>query len=67
MKCSLSHTVWEYKCHVVWGPKNSGRVIYGKLKSEIGLMLRNICKYKVVEVFEGMACFVYIRIPKLAT
>ena len=62
MKRSLSHTVWECKYHVVWVPKKRRKVIYGKLKSEIGLILRKLCKYKGVEVLEGMACLDHIHI-----
>ena len=36
---SLSHTTWECKYHVVFAPKYRRRVIYGKLKKEIGSIL----------------------------
>ena len=53
MKKSLSHTVWECKYHIVWVPKNRRRIIFGKLRKEIGTILRRLCEYKGVEVVEG--------------
>ena len=32
---SLSHTVWEYKYHVVWVAKKQRMIVYGKLRKEI--------------------------------
>ena len=53
MKKSLSHTVWECKYHIVWVPKNRRKIIFGKLRKEIGTILRRLCEYKGVEVIEG--------------
>jgi putative transposase len=62
MKKTLSHTVWECKYHIVWVPKNRRKVIYGRLKKEIGQILRKLCEYKGVEVIEGTACRDHIHI-----
>lgn len=62
MKKSLAHTVWECKYHVVWVPKRRRKVIYGKLKMEIGKILRRLCDYKGIEVLEGNACIDHIHI-----
>jgi putative transposase len=62
MKKSLAHTVWECKYHIVWVPKNRRKVIYGKLKKEIGQILRKLCEYKGVGVIEGTACIDHIHI-----
>ncbi|MGR3179374.1 MAG: IS200/IS605 family transposase [Candidatus Anammoxibacter sp.] len=62
MKRSLSHTVWECKYHIVWVPRRRRKIIYGKLKSEIGTILRRLCKYKGVEIVEGKACIDHIHI-----
>jgi putative transposase len=56
MKRSLAHTVWECKYHIVWVPKNRRKVICGKLKREIGNIVRKLCEYKGVAVIEGTAC-----------
>jgi putative transposase len=53
MKKSLSHTVWECKYHIVWVPKNRRKIIYGKLRKELGQILRRLCEYKGVEAIEG--------------
>lgn len=53
MKKSLSHTVWECKYHIVWVPKKRRKVIYGKLRKELGNILRKLSEYKGVEVIEG--------------
>ena len=56
MKKSLAHTVWECKYHVVWVPKKRRKVVYGRLRQEIGTLLRKLCEYKGVELLEGKAC-----------
>jgi putative transposase len=53
VKKSLSHTVWECKYHIVWVPKKRRKVIYGKLRKELGNILRRLSEYKGVEVIEG--------------
>ena len=52
----LSHTVWECKYHIVWIPKYRRKVIYGKLRKEIGATLRRLCDYKGIEIIEAQAC-----------
>ena len=53
---SLSHTKWNCKYHVVFAPKYRRLVIYGKLRIEIGKILRQLCGYKGVEIIEAEAC-----------
>mgnify|MGYP003555959313 FL=1 len=62
MKKSLLHTVWEYKYHVVLVPKKRRKIVYGKLRKEIGEILRRLSEYKGVEVIEGKACIDHIHI-----
>ena len=31
-------------------------MIYGKIKADIGIMLRKLCEYKEVEILEAEAC-----------
>ncbi len=50
---SLSHTKWNCKYHVVFAPKYRRQVIYGKLRLEIGKILRQLCAYKGVEITEA--------------
>ncbi len=37
---SLCHTVWDCKYHVVWIPKYRKKVLYGKLRKEIGPIIK---------------------------
>lgn len=53
---SLAHTKWECKYHGVFAPKYRRQVIYGKIKQDIGQMLRKLCEYKGVEIIEAEAC-----------
>jgi len=63
----LAHTVWDCKYHIVWIPKCRRKVIYGKLKADIGRILRRLCEYKGIEILEAKACVDHIhmclRIP----
>ena len=53
---SLAHTKWECKYHIVFAPKYRRQIIYGKIKADIGQMLRKLCEYKGVEIIEAEAC-----------
>ena len=53
---SLAHTKWNCKYHIVFAPKYRRQVIYGKIKRDIGIMLRKLCEYKQVEILEAEAC-----------
>ena len=53
---SLAHTKWNCKYHIVFAPKYRRQVIYGKIKGDIGVMLRKLCEYKGVEIIEAEAC-----------
>jgi len=39
---SLAHTKWNCKYHIVFAPKYRRKVIYGKIKEDIGRMLRQL-------------------------
>ena len=53
---SLAHTKWNCKYHIVFAPKYRRQIIYGKVKKDIGMMLRKLCEYKEVEIIEAEAC-----------
>ena len=55
-KNTLAHTTWECKYHVVFVPKYRRQIVYGKLKIEIGKILRTLCERKGVEIIEAEAC-----------
>ena len=52
---SLAHTTWNCKYHIVFAPKYRRQVIYGKIKVDIGNMLRKLCEYKGIEIIEAEA------------
>ena len=53
---SLAHTKWECKYHIVFAPKYRRQITYGKIKADIGQMLRKLCEYKGIEIIEAEAC-----------
>ena len=53
---SLAHTKWECKYHIVFAPKYRRQIMYGKIKADIGQMLRKLCEYKGIEILEAEAC-----------
>ena len=62
MKESLAHTVHECKYHGVFVPKLLRKVIYGRLRQEVGPILRRLCEYKGVGILEGKACMDHIHL-----
>ncbi|GHV85128.1 IS200/IS605 family transposase ISDha13 [Spirochaetia bacterium] len=52
---SIAHTKWECKYHVVIVPKYRHKVLYGKVKKKVGEILRELCRYKGIELLEGHA------------
>ena len=68
---SLAHTKWNCKYHIVFAPKYRRQVIYGKIKVDIGIILRKLCERKGVEIIEANACTDHIHMlvsvpPKLS-
>ncbi len=68
---SLSHTKWNLKYHIVFIPKYRRKEIYGKLRSDIGRIIRQLCEYKGVEIIEAHAMSDHIHMlvripPKIA-
>ena len=61
---SLAHTKWNCKYHIVFAPKYRRQVIYGKLKAEIGQILRKLCEQKEIEIIEANACPDHIHADK---
>ena len=53
---SLAHTKWNCKYHVVFAPKYRRQAIYGKIRKEIGKILRELCERKGIEILEAEAC-----------
>ena len=62
MSNNLVHSKWDCKYHIIWIPKYRRKVIYGKLRKEIGTILRRLCEYKGIEIIEGKACVDHLHI-----
>lgn len=52
---SLSHVRWECKYHVVITPKYRKKVFFGKMRRQIGAILRDLCRQRGIELLEGKA------------
>lgn len=52
---SQSHVRWYCRYHVVIVPKYRKKVIYGRLRKEIGEILRQLCEQYEIELVEGTA------------
>jgi putative transposase len=59
---SLSHVRWDCKYHVVFIPKYRKRVMYGKLRTKIGEIMRDLCRQKGLELLEGHALADHIHL-----
>ena len=53
---SLSHSRWRCKYHIVFAPKYRREVIYGKIKADVGKILRELCERKGVEIEAAECC-----------
>lgn len=51
----LSHCRWECKYHLVFIPKYRKKVLYGRLRNQVGKILRKLCEEKKLELLEGHA------------
>ncbi|WP_146548744.1 IS200/IS605 family transposase [Rummeliibacillus suwonensis] len=68
---SLAHTTWNCKYHIVFAPKYRRQIIYGKIRADVGKILRQLCDRKGVEIIEAEACPDHIHMlvsipPKLS-
>ncbi len=50
---SLSHARWDCKYHVVIIPKYRQRKLYGKFKTAVGDIIRDLCRQRGIELLEG--------------
>jgi putative transposase len=52
---SLSHVRWDCKYHVVFIPKYRQKILYGRLRRQVGRILRELSEQRGVELLEGHA------------
>ena len=68
---SLAHSKWNCKYHIVFAPKYRRQIIYGKIRVDIGVILRKLCEQKGVNIIEAETCTDHIHMlveipPKLS-
>ena len=71
MAQSLAHTKWNCKYHIVFTPKYRRKIIYYKLRTDIIDIIKELCKWKGVEIIEGhmMADHIHLLVsipPKMS-
>ena len=52
---SQAHVKWECKYHVVIIPKYRRKVLYGKIRRQVGAILRELCRQRNIGLLEGKA------------
>jgi putative transposase len=52
---NLSHVRWDCKYHVVILPKSRRRVSSGRRRRQVGVILRQLCRQRGIELVEGHA------------
>lgn len=50
---SLNHTKWECKYHIVWISMYRKKVLFGRIRKEMGAELRRLAKNRECEIVEG--------------
>ncbi len=58
---SLSHSKERCKYHIVFAPKYRRQAIYGKIKVDIGKILRKLTERKGAEIIEAECCSDHIH------
>ena len=53
---SLAHSTWNCKYHIVFAPKYRRMEIYGKIRKDIGVIIRRLCEQKGIEIIEAELC-----------
>ena len=57
----LGDSKWRCQYHIVFAPKYRSQEVYGKVKADIGQILRKLCEQKGVEMIEAQACADHIH------
>ena len=64
---SLCHSVWDCKYHIVWIPKCRRKILYGRIRQDLGEVIRDLARQRESLVLEGHLCIdhvhIYIAIP----
>ena len=67
MANSLAHTKWVCKYHIVFTPKYRRKIIYNQLRKDIQQIIKDLCKWKGIEIIEGQMMpdhvHIIVRVP----
>lgn len=68
---SSSHTKWNCKYHILFAPKYRRKEFYGVNRLKIGKILRELCKWKEVNIIIAEICvnhvYMFVKIsPKVS-
>lgn len=58
----LSHTTWNCKYHIVFAPKYRRKIFYESHRKEIMEIIRELCRWKGVEILEGEMAIDHIHL-----
>ena len=56
MTCTVYHTKLNCKYHIVFAPKYRRKVFYEEKRLALGEILRELCKWKGVDIIEAEVC-----------
>ena len=56
-----AHSSYRCQYHIVFAPKYRRKEIFGKLRKDIGEILRKLCEQKGVEILEAETCIDHIH------
>ena len=59
---TLAHSTYRCQYHIMFAPKYRRQIIYGKIKKDVGEILRKLCEQKKVEIIEAEACKDHIHL-----
>ena len=63
MANSLAHTKWVCKYHIVFTPKYRRKIIYYELREDIQKIIKDLCKWKGVEIMMPDHIHLLVEIP----
>ena len=56
-----AHSSYRCQYHIVFAPKYRRKEIFGKLRKDIGEILRKLCEQKGIEILEAETCIDHIQ------
>ena len=68
---SLCHSVWDRKYRIVWIPKCRRKVLYGRIRQQLGEAIRELARQCESLILEGHLCSDHVQLfiaipPKFA-